>query len=375
MANLVWHVALGIRLDLERADLGPHGIPNLWDTLYQQDREDGHRGVPVEQRGLQCDGICRDAGVVAWMHLRKGPGGQRIAVHQHKEDEARHAKANESDEHKAYKERIVRVATLAGHTAMPEVRAPGMRTDALVEGADGLRIGWEVQLSTAGQEGPGSVRARALRAARAGITPMWHTDRRNYANRNDTHWTRSDSLPPEVIAKNRDLRVVSGYRVLEFFRCNTSAELPCPDGVGYRRCGQVHAVPKPRDIMFDDLVRGTAAGEVAPLDYRVRSRTYRFWVPATHRDRYLDLAGTRSPADNLGEPEPVGFASTDGPTCRPGIPQPAAPVRATARTVDWSNPRHWSPNRSPCRYCGTAVNLRDDQGRPSCKVCHEQHLG
>lgn len=372
MANLVWHVTLGIQLNLERADLGPHGIPNLWDTLYQQDREYGHRKVPVEERGLQCAGICRDEGVVAWMYLRKGPGGQRIAVHQHKEDEARHAKVNESDEHKAYKERIVRVATQAGHTAAPEVRAPGMRTDALVEGADGLRIGWEVQLSTAGREGPSSVRARARRAVQHGITPVWHTDRRNYADRNDAHWTRSDSLPPEVIAKNRDLRVVSGYRVLEFFRCDASAVLRCPDEAGYRRCGRMHAVPKPRDIMFDDLVRGTAAGEVAPLDYRVRSRTYRFWVPATHRDRYLDVSG--SPADNPSEPEPVGFASTDGPTCRPGTSHRATPVRIATRTVNWNSSQHWSSERLPCRYCGTAVNLRDDQGRPSCKVCHEQRL-
>ncbi|MGW1171366.1 hypothetical protein [Streptomyces sp. NPDC001153] len=25
--------------------------------------------------------------------------------------------------------------------------------------------------------------------------PAWHTDRADYAHRNDTHWTRSDSLP------------------------------------------------------------------------------------------------------------------------------------------------------------------------------------
>lgn len=320
MANLVWHVALGIRLDLERADLGPHGIPNLWDTLYQQDREYGHRRVPVDKRGLQCAGICRDEGVVAWMHLRKGPDGQRIAVHQHEEDEDRHTKASESDEHKAYKERIVRVATLAGHTADPEVRAPGMRTDALVEGADGLQIGWEVQLSSAGREGPSSVRARALRAVQHGITPLWHTDRRSYADRNDAHSTRSDSLPPEVIAKNRDLRVVSGYRVLEFFRCDASAVLRCPDEAGYRRCGRIHAAPKVRDIMFDDLVRGTAAGEVAPLDFRIRSRTQRFLVPATHRDRYLDLTG--SPAADPGNPSPSASPATTD--------RPAAPARHSA---------------------------------------------
>lgn len=173
-----------------------------------------------------------------------------------------------------------------------------------------------------------------------------------------------------MIAKNRDLRVVSGYRVLEFFRCDASAVLRCPDEAGYRRCGRIHAAPKVRDIMFDDLVRGTAAGEVAPLDFRIRSRTQRFWVPATHRDRYLDLTG--SPAADPREPEPVGFASNDGPTCRPGTSQRPAPVRGATKTVNWNSSQHWSLERLPCRYCGTAVNLRDDQGRPSCKVCHEQ---
>ncbi|MEU3616490.1 hypothetical protein ABZ725_29915 [Streptomyces sp. NPDC006872] len=66
----------------------------------------------------------------------------------------------------------------------------------------------QVQLSTAGADGPRSVRARAARAERNGITPAWHTDRNDYAHRHDTHWTRSDNLPAHVIAKIGDLRVV-----------------------------------------------------------------------------------------------------------------------------------------------------------------------
>lgn len=373
MANPVWHVALGIRLDLERADLGHPGMPGLWDILYAQDREHAAHRVPVEQRGLQCAGICQDAGVVAWMHLRRGPNGQRIAVHQRSEDEARHCKANESDVHKAYKERIVRVATEAGHAADTEVRAPGMRTDALVKGAGGLDVGWEVQLSSAGYEGPRSVRTRALRAVKHGITPVWHTDRRGYANRNDTQWTRSDQLPAEVIEKNGDLRVVSGYRLLDFFRCDSTAIVPCPDNLGYSRCGKMHAVPKPRDVRFDDLVRGTAAGLIVPLEFRFRSRTHRFWTPAADRDRYFDILGGR-PDGDAPEPQPPGFASNDDPTCRPdkARTRPSRKAHLPVQVVDWSDPRHWSPERAPCRYCGRLTNLRDSQGRPSDKVCYEE---
>ncbi|MFE7582222.1 hypothetical protein ACFU5Y_11775 [Streptomyces gardneri] len=65
------------------------------------------------------------------------------------------------------------------------------------------------------------MKARAAKAAKYGITPAWHTDRSDYASRSDTHWTRSNNLPAEVIAKTGDLRV-SGYRVLEFWRCDDS---------------------------------------------------------------------------------------------------------------------------------------------------------
>lgn len=374
MANPVWHVRLNTRLDLEREDLGHPDKPGLWERLYAEDRQHAADRVPVEQRGLQCAGVCMTAGVVAWMHLRQGPNGQRIAVHQRREDEARHRP--ESDEHKAYKERICRVAVEAGHTADTEVHAPGMRTDALVKGAHGLQVGWEVQLSTAGRTGPKSVRARARRAVKHGITPAWHTDRRDYANRHDTQWTRSDALPAQVIAKNGDLRIVSGYRVLDFFRCDSTADVSCPDTIGYSRCGKVHAEPKPRDIMFDDVVRGTAAGTVVPLEFRIRSRTHRFWVPAPDRDRYLDILDGELPEDD-DTPIQSG-ASHNPPTCRPQQDPEQwwldTPPTPPTRIVDWNHPRHWSHHAAPCRYCAKPAYMRDDQGRPTHKVCYEQAL-
>ncbi|MEU1935796.1 hypothetical protein ACH49O_09505 [Streptomyces coeruleorubidus] len=71
---------------------------------------------------------------------------------------------------------------------------------------------------------------------------------------------RSDNLPAYVIAKAGDLRVVSGFRALGFWRCDIRALYPCPDGM--RRYGRFHATPKPRDVLFDDLVRQTAAGTI-----------------------------------------------------------------------------------------------------------------
>jgi len=351
MANPVHVVALGIDIDLELPDLGHPALPGLWDRLYAA----GH-GVRVEDRGLQCAGICRDQGVVAWMHLRKRATGRREAVHQHEEDKARHV-VHESDEHKAYKERIVRVATADGHCADTEVRAPGGRviTDALVDGADGLRIGWEIQLSSAATDGPRSVRERARKAGNRGITPAWHTDRRDYAQRNDTAWTRSDKLPAEVIAKTGDLRVVSGFRLLDFWRCDTTAFRACPVNGWARRCGGTHTTPRPRDVLFDDLVRKTAAGLVVPLEYRDGSRTHRFWVPVADRERYLDVTGGPLAAADAAS-DSVPGASAAGPTCRPRVAAGSG-LDASGRPIP------------PCHICGEPASLTGPEGKPEHWSC------
>ncbi|MEV5240380.1 hypothetical protein AB0K89_14935 [Streptomyces cinnamoneus] len=190
-----------------------------------------------------------------------------------------------------------------------------------MQGAGSIRIGWEIQLSTAGREGPRSVKARANKAAKHGITPAWHTDRSDYANRSDTHWTRSDNLPAEVIAKTGDLRVVSGFRALDFWRCDIRALYPCPETSN--RCGKWHVTPKPKDVFFDDLVRRTAAGLIVPVEHQLGSKTHRFWVTDTDRDR-LDDHNAGCPVLPSVEPEDERElphrASHRPPTCRPPAP-------------------------------------------------------
>lgn len=368
MANKVLCTNLGIELNLERDDLGHPGMPGLWDFLYEQDRIAGAQRIPVAKRGMQCAGVCRDAGVVAWMYLRE-QAGHKQAVHEHSEDEARHA-APLSDEHKAYQERIIRAAGEDGYPANSEVRTPigprqWIQTDALVEGTDGRRIGWEVQLSTASIKGPRSVKTRVRKAAAHGITPAWHTDRESYARRNDTQWTFSNQLPARVIAKTGGLRVVSGFRVLDFWHCDITADLPCPEGMG--RCWKLHATPKPRDVLFDDLVRQTAGGLILPLEFWSGSRMQRFWVPAEERNRYYNEFGEPAPEKDV---QPiVGRGSSAAPTCRPRV------VLTTSRKVlDWRDQSHWSRDAGPCRYCKQPTNLVDDAGRHTHKVCHEAAL-
>ncbi|TDU67099.1 hypothetical protein [Streptomyces sp. KS 21] len=352
MANIVWHTTYRLLLDLKQEDLGHENFDDLWNFLYKADRMAAQRNVPVSERGLQCGGVCKDAGVVAWMYLRQQANGRREAVHERKEDEDRH-KAPMSDEHKAYQERILRAAEEGGFHGDCEVRTPVGRssfiqTDTLIEGADGRRIGWEVQLSSAGFDGPASVKSRATKAAKRGITPAWHTDRADYARRSDTQWTRSNNLPAHVIAKIGDLRVISGYRALDFWVCDLRAVYPCPDGV--RRCGKPHVTPKPRDVLFDDLVRRTAAGMIVPVEYLRGTKVDRFWVTDADRDRLAELqAGViilppAQPDDSSSKTSP------NLPTCRPtaslGGSVPAVVVASDA-TVLIPQQRAFAPAPPP----------------------------
>ncbi|WP_435850007.1 hypothetical protein [Streptomyces scabiei] len=368
MANVVWHVKYGVKLYLDRENLGKDGWAGLWDEMYAQDR--AAVGTPVSERGLfRCGGICMDKGIVAWLHLRVRYGKPE-AVHEHAEDEARHhVPSPVSDEHKAYQERIVLTATNAGWPADTEVRTRtrtgrGIRTDTLVEGDGGRRIGWEIQLSTIGKEGPSSVRARAAKALEYGITPAWHTDRANYSQRNDTQWTRSDRLPAYVIAKSGDLRVVSGFRALEFWTCDHRALYPCPKGP--RRCGAPHVTPKPRDVMFDDLVRKTAAGLIVPIEFKQGARIHRFWVTDQDRNRYAEEHGL--PSQPTTDPKDfVGTGSAGAPTCRPSVTM--LPPQNTI--LDWSDRSRNLLVPQPCRYCRKPAYLIDDLGKACHKVCAE----
>ncbi|MFI7178979.1 hypothetical protein [Streptomyces spororaveus] len=338
MANIVWHTKLKMLLDLKQENLGQDTIDGLWDFLYKTDRVLAQRNVPVSERELQCGGVCRDAGVVAWMYLRQQANGRREAVHERKEDEERH-KAPMSDEHKAYQERILRAATEGGFHGDCEVRTPvgrsWIQTDTLIEGEDGRRIGWEVQLSSAGVDGPSSVKARATKAAKQGITPAWHTDREDYGRRSDTQWTRSNNLPAHVIAQIGDLRVISGYRALDFWLCDLRAVYPCPDGV--RRCGKPHVTPKPRDVLFDDLVRQTAAGTIVPVEYRRGTRIDKFWVTDADSDRLAELQeGILTLPPARGD-DTAPKSSPNRPTCRPtatlAAPVPVGGPVATAPPI------------------------------------------
>lgn len=281
MASSVFHVGLGLELNLTESDLGYPGMPGLW-AMLRADRR------PVPERQLQCM-QCRQARPECpeWMFLSERDG-VRFATH-HNDAIGDHP-SNESDQHKAFKERIARAAELGGFTVEVEDRARHgrRRTDVLVKGAGDLLVGHEVQLAYASLA---SVKKRTKVARDDGITPLWTTvdPKRDFINH--VPWAQTDNFPWKLIAEGQSLQIRGGVRSLEMERCDASNPMPCPVR-GYGRCGQLHGKWVPTfPYQLDDLVRDTAAGEFVPVIVAGKRLNRRWWVRAADRDRYADSAG------------------------------------------------------------------------------------
>ncbi|WP_459804802.1 competence protein CoiA family protein [Herbidospora sp. RD11066] len=222
--------------------------------------------------------------------------GVRFATHHN--PSIRDHPSRESDQHKAFKERIAKAAILGGFTAEIEDRARNgrRRTDVLVRGAGGLLVGHEVQLADVGLP---SVRRRTRRARAEGITPSWTTvdPQRDFINH--VPWAQTDDFPWKYIAEGGDLQIRGGVRALRMTRCNVRNPDPCPTR-GHGRCLQLHGTWIPHfPYLLDDLVRDTAAGAFVPVIVAGRRRNRRWWVRPQDRDRYAECGGGIVTEDDL----------------------------------------------------------------------------
>ncbi|MFJ8431225.1 hypothetical protein ACIQ9P_07970 [Kitasatospora sp. NPDC094019] len=280
--NPVFCALVNATLDLDRDDLGHPAHPGLWERLTGDRR-------PVDQRGLHCPD-CRSAhGARAWMYVFERQG-LRIAAHHN----PHRRQAGGSDVREAYRERYVRAAESAGHTAEVGVTDGNgrQRTDVLVTGAGGQRYGFEPQLSYLSAD---TARSRDAAARADGVTPVWHTVDPRSPLIDAVHWTRADDLPAAAVRAERDLLVRGGVRALTLELCDRMPT-PCPTR-SQGSCGRRHARWGPRPRQFDDLVRDIAAGSCVPLTVRAGRGVHRFWSSAEDRDVYLDSGGTLAPAD------------------------------------------------------------------------------
>ncbi len=359
MASSVYHVGRNLELNLTEPDLGHPELPGLWEELL------GERNLPVPERQLQCM-ECRDQRPACpeWMFLTERRG-VRFATHHN--PAVRDHPSNESDQHKAIKERIAKAAILGGFRVDVESRAKDgrRRTDVLVKGVGDLLVGHEVQLAYAGLS---SVRKRTRRARADGITPSWTTvdPQRDFINH--VPWAQTDDFPWKYIAEGGDLQIRGGVRSLHMIRCNVLSPEPCPTR-GQGRCGQRHGTWIPHfPYLLDDLVRDTAAGEFVPVIVTGKRLNRRWWVRPADRDRYADCGGGIVTEDDLLRGREGKIAATVIPRpldgeCRFGqdsgirsAPRPAhdgddTDLSVITETTPWPSP----PPRAPIRrgVCGS----------------------
>ncbi|MFG2441198.1 hypothetical protein [Streptomyces sp. NPDC048508] len=420
MANGVWHTGYEITVHLSQPDLGHPELPHLLTEIT----------APVEERDrqlLEClehhdDGVCQAEGEgrTPWMAIRRRTvDGITTLIAAHLPLRTT-ATAEESDKHKAMKERIARTAREHGLEAELEVRTGDgrIRTDVLVAGPAG-KVGWEAQYSPIAAE---TVRRRSQRAVEHGITPLWVTSDGSSSLIDRTPWVLVDDQPWHVIASRKSILVRAGARYLQEWKCDEHQQRPCPGVGGSRSCGRFHVhwdlpalcIPPKPTPQLDQLILTSATGTWVPMripDPRDARLTARMWVPAQDRARWRDIIG---PADSHAEEESqesddtLTFTGADLDTrCRYGekthvfddtkrhraTSAPAAlhtwdevperlfriPRRQQSLHLD-DRQRHQAARRlqcppwhiGPCAGCGTAINRYGPRSYHACSTCRNK---
>ncbi|MEU2624646.1 hypothetical protein ABZ642_42160 [Streptomyces sp. NPDC007157] len=298
MANGVFHTRYGIEINLTYEDLNNPDYGGLLEEITQ----------PVGQRPrdlLQClkdykgeECQCALAGKSPWMFVRRQrSNGQVTWVAAHL-PLTHTATPQESDKHKAMKERIARTAERHGLSVETEARSEDGRviTDVLVTGA-GARVGWEAQYSPITTN---TVRRRSAKARERNIAPLWVTADATSALIDRAPWTRVDDVPWQRIASPLTLMIRAGVRHLQIWKCTPGSERPCP-ATG-DACGMWHSgwflpalcIPQERATPLDELVVTSADGEHLPVRSRdphdARRASY-LWALARDVSRWREITG------------------------------------------------------------------------------------
>ncbi|MEU4193772.1 hypothetical protein AB0E69_17870 [Kribbella sp. NPDC026611] len=400
MASSVFCTRYGIELNLTLPDLGQPGFPDLWSEIYGDDADPDRELLQCIQsaRGLPCNSEAE--GKSPYMYIQQRACGP-VAVHR---NPGKHeVTPAESDEHKALKERICKDAEAVGFAADVESRSVDgrRRTDVIVDGLNGIRIGWEPQMSKLGRR---AVERRTELAKRDGLTSMWLTKSAKAELINRAPWSRIKETPWREIVAGDPLDIVGGVNQLDIWRCDISSVLPCPVS-RYGRCGKFHAQWLPaHNLLLNKLVEFTASGEYRVLHVKrvAGSRAERYlWAPRRELDRYYEIAADETEEVEQVAPEPVEAEVRERPldtSCRygeeTGFRAPPTPIRDTGlalaiahlrpdldlrtatepKMLNWTDRSHWSADPQPCVSCNGLTNLRDSTGRPAHKVCAEARL-
>ncbi|MFE0220674.1 hypothetical protein ACFW0U_07360 [Streptomyces albidoflavus] len=318
--------------------------PEMWRRLTEDNRNSTKRHL------VKCAWCWQEDHVTHWMKTYSTSSGARVVSHQPGESGDHPYQALESDEHKATCDRVERVWTAEGGTALREALAPDGRTrsDVLLIGS--LVLSYEMQHSPFSRGYGATERTRrALKAGRDAVA--WHTDSDVVAGRAQVAMLRSNKATrPQIESPRYELRILGGYRKVRTWTCSVREGYRCPNG-RFSGCGKAHIDTEPAAISLDGFVRAAPLGLVAPVTPLARQG---FWASAAD----VELWQQHTPPDGAS----------------PGVDE-CADRRRRYRPGGHSRRRAHIPTDAmgqpipPCRFCGRPASMPGPEGSPEHYTC------
>ncbi|MCW8382396.1 hypothetical protein [Streptomyces justiciae] len=303
-----------------------------WNQLVADNRDSTRRQL------VKCAWCWDEDQVTHWMRTYSLSNTTRVVAHQPGEAADHPYQALESDEHKAYCDRVERVGVTEGFTAQREARArDGLtRSDVLLVGS--RQVSYEMQHSPF-KPGYGATERtrRTLAAQRDAVA--WHTDSALIADRARVAVLRSNQARrPQIENPRYAIRILGGYRKVVTWDCTVREGHRCP----HRRfagCGEVHVRTEPTGITLDDFIRQAPAGLLMPVQPLDRLG---FWTTAHDYELWREHAGSvgtstsrRAAPGRPAHPEAEGHSRrTAAEDHAPAGPQHAAEPPAADEAPD-----------------------------------------
>ncbi|WP_328487256.1 hypothetical protein [Streptomyces zaomyceticus] len=278
----------------------------LSDIEWARLVDDNH--ASTRRQLVKCAWCWDEDRVTHWMKTYSLSNGTRVVSHQRGECADHPYQSLESDEHKAYCDRVERVGQAEGFQARREDRADDGRTRSDVLLVGDIRVSYEMQHSPFKRGYGAKERTRRSPAAQRDAV-AWHTDSSIIATGASVAMLRSNQARlPQIENPRYELRILGGYRKVLVWECTSREGHRCPQG-RFAGCGATHVDSQPTAITLDDFIRQAPAGLVVPVRPLERSG---FWTTTQGYQIWVDHHGESSPPGPNKAPRRQAERQADG---------------------------------------------------------------